>query len=257
MRKYRLHAKANKPMHAKDKKYVDVDFLIISVFSTLMALLLILSAVLGNVYPKAPEVVTEVVPDPVETEIMVILDEEPAIDVTTDITEDMPEPSSEPLESDLSEDVETSVDIQTTIETPVETLPDASESYLKPNMDEQVELLACAIYNEAGGDGSTDLTRKRVADVVLNRVEDPRFPNDIYSVLTSPGQYAGFEYGVVWPARAQNPGEQHAVARAYDVAFDVLCNDNHSDLYGQGYIWQAGFIQGTDVIYSDGHYFGR
>ena len=253
MRK-RLHAKANKPMHAREK-YVDVDFLILSTFSTLMALLLILSAVLGHIYPKAPEVTTEVEPEP--TEIMVILDEAPAIDVTTDITEDMPEPSSEPLESDLSEVVETSVDIQTTEETPVETLPDASESYLKPNMDEQVELLACAIYNEAGGDGSSDLTRKRVGDVVLNRVNDPRFPNNIYDVLTSPGQYAGFEYGVVWPARAQNPGEQHAVARAYDVAWDVLCNDNHSDLYGQGYIWQAGFIQGTDVIYSDGHYFGR
>lgn len=126
---------------------------------------------------------------------------------------------------------------------------------LTPVVD-NLELLACAIYNEAGGDACSDLTRKRVADVILNRVEDSRFPDTIYQVLTAPGQYANFHNDVVWPERANNPNEAHAVERAYRIAEEVL-SGNHSDLYGQGYIWQANFKQGTDIIYADGTYFGR
>lgn len=180
-------------------------------------------------------------------------------------TEDIPEVTTEPLEEPVvllqcDPDVAMPATEEVT-EAPAE----ASETVIEEPTPEptpepyiyegDVELLACAIYNEAGGDGSSDLTRKRVGDVVLNRVNDPRFPNSIYDVLTSPGQYAGFEYGVVWPARAQNPGEQHAVLRAYRIAEELLAGD-HSDLYGCGYIWQAGFVQGSNVIYSDGTYFG-
>lgn len=122
---------------------------------------------------------------------------------------------------------------------------------------EDLEMLACVIYQEAGGDACSDLCRFMVGDVVLNRVADSRFPDTIEEVLTQSGQYGTFsKTGVVWPARASNPGEAAAVERAYDTARRLLSGE-HSELYDAGYIWQAEFIQGTDVIEVDGTYFGR
>lgn len=128
----------------------------------------------------------------------------------------------------------------------------------RPVVDQKdQELLACVIYQEAGGNECCDDCRRRVADVVLNRVNDPRFPNDIRSVLTAPRQYGLFyKTGVVWATRANNPGEKEAVDRAYRIAEEVLLG-KHSELYGQGYIWQAEFKQGTEQLYHCGIYFGR
>lgn len=133
--------------------------------------------------------------------------------------------------------------------------------YGKPEPEEpdpgDVEKLACGIYCEAGGDACSDECRMYVGDVILNRVDDPRFPNTIEGVLTAPGQYGTFSRtGIVWPKRASNSGEAHAVQRAYDTARKLLSGE-HSELYGQGYVWQAEFSQGRDVIYETGLYFGR
>lgn len=123
--------------------------------------------------------------------------------------------------------------------------------------DHDVELLACVIYQEAGGNNYCDDCRRRVADVVLNRVADSRFPNTIEEVLTAPRQYGRFHWtGVVWPDRASADTEKEAVERAYNIAREVL-EGQHSDLYGQGYIWQAEFKQGTGIIYHCGNYFGK
>lgn len=152
------------------------------------------------------------------------------------------EPTTEPTET-------TTPTTYTEVTDPPETEP-AIDEYTKG-------LLACVIYQEAGSDDICDLCRYRVADVVLNRVEDPRFPNTVYDVLTAPRQYGEFYWtGVIWPERAGASTEEHAVDRAYAVAEDVL-SGNHSDLYGQGYIWQAEFSQGYDVIYCCGNYFGK
>lgn len=122
---------------------------------------------------------------------------------------------------------------------------------------ELVEKLACAIYSEAGGDECSDECRIDVGDVILNRVKDPRFPNTIEGVLTAPRQYGTFsQTGVVWPARASNPGEKHAVERAYDIARQLL-SGNHGELWGKGYVWQAEFEQGSEGFWLDGLYFGR
>lgn len=105
----------------------------------------------------------------------------------------------------------------------------------------QVEQLAIAIYREAGGDAVCDNCRYRVGDVVLNRVADPRFPDTIEAVLTQRKQYGTMHWdGVTWPVRAHNQGEQHAVVRARETAYDLL-SGNHSDLAGEGYIFQSEF----------------
>lgn len=126
-----------------------------------------------------------------------------------------------------------------------------------PDPDE-LEELAIAIYQEGGGDAVCDECRYRIGDVILNRVSDKRFPDTIHGVLTQKAQYGRFHWaGVVWPSRASHTGEKNAVDRAYETAWNLLTDIHHSDLYGNGYIWQAEFKQGTDSVYHCGIYFGK
>ncbi len=129
-----------------------------------------------------------------------------------------------------------------------------------PVDEHDVELLACVIYQEAGGDTCCDMCRRRVADVVLNRVNDPRFNGTTIEEILIDGdpapQWGLYSVtGVVWPNKASLPEEQHAVERAYRIAREVL-EGQHSDLISE-YIWCAEFSQGTDVIECDGIYFGK
>ena len=131
---------------------------------------------------------------------------------------------------------------------------------LECKFKEDVERLACVIYQEAGGDTCCDLCRKRVADVVLNRVKDPRFKGTTIEEILTDGdpapQWGLYSVtGVVWPEKASYPEEAEAVQRAWDTAFDVL-EGNHSDLT-EDYIWCAEFPQGTDIIECCGIYFGK
>lgn len=129
-----------------------------------------------------------------------------------------------------------------------------------PVDEHDVELLACVIYQEAGGDTCCDMCRRRVADVVLNRVNDPRFKGTTIEEILIDGdpapQWGLYSVtGVAWPDKASLPEEQHAVERAYRIAREVL-EGQHSDLTSE-YIWCAEFSQGTDVIECDGIYFGK
>lgn len=130
---------------------------------------------------------------------------------------------------------------------------------LECEFKEDVERLACVIYQEAGGDACCDMCRKRVADVVLNRVKDSRFKGTtIEEILTDadPAPQWGLYSvtGIVWPEKASLPGEEHAVERAWETALEVL-EGSHSDLTSD-YIWCAEFPQGSNVIECCGIYFG-
>ena len=142
--------------------------------------------------------------------------------------------------------------------TPAPTPEPTPEPEPAPAPDEAlVEMLACGIYSEAGGDACSDLCRRYVGDVMLNRVTDPRFPDTLEGVLRQEGQYGRCYWtGIVWPERATEPGEAAAVERAYRIARELLAGE-HSEISGAGYVWQAEFEQGQDVIYLDGIYFGR
>ena len=121
----------------------------------------------------------------------------------------------------------------------------------------EIEMLACVIYQEVGGSKHCDECRRRVADVVLNRVADPRFPDTIEGVLTAKNQYGRFYYtGIKWADRHTWPGEKKNVEKAWKIAEEVMAG-NHSDLYGKGYVWQAGFKQGTSGFWCCGHYFAK
>lgn len=150
-----------------------------------------------------------------------ILEETPTESVLVDI-EEITKPETEPV-----------------TEQPTEAETEPPTEPPKTYTEEDVEMLACVIYQEAGGDACCDNCRRRVADVVLNRVADWRYPDTIYEVLTEPYQYGRLHWtGIVWPERAQYSVEAHAVERAYRIAREVL-EGHHSDVYGKGFCGQA------------------
>lgn len=54
--------------------------------------------------------------------------------------------------------------------------------------DEDIRILTTTVFHEAGH--TTEQLRQYVAQVVLNRVEDSRFPDTVKGVITQPGQYS-------------------------------------------------------------------
>lgn len=120
----------------------------------------------------------------------------------------------------------------------------------------ELEMLACTIYIEAGGDACSDETRMMVGNVVLNRVADERFPDTMEEVLLQPRQYNTFSWtGIKWPESASTEPEAHAVARAYDCARRLLEGERVLDA---DVVWQAEFSQGAETVcYQDGIYFCR
>lgn len=134
---------------------------------------------------------------------------------------------------------------------------DINVGHIAPAYTEaELEALALVIYQEAGGDACSDETRIMVGNVVMNRVADERFPDTIEEVLLAKRQYGRLHWtGLVWPERASQSVEAHAVERAYDCAKRVLEGER---LLPDDVIWQAEFVQGTEIVaQQDGFYFCR
>ena len=119
--------------------------------------------------------------------------------------------------------------------------------------EEELEMLALVIYQEAGGDACSDDTRIMVGNVVMNRVADERFPDSIEEVLLQERQYGRLHWtGLVWADRASKPEEAHAVQRAYDCAERVLEGER---LLPEDVIFQSEYVLGEIVAQQDGFYF--
>ena len=61
--------------------------------------------------------------------------------------------------------------------------------------DEDIRILTTTVFHEAGH--TTEQLRQYVAQVVLNRVKDSRFPSTVKAVINQPGQYATKSVGVL------------------------------------------------------------
>ncbi len=130
-------------------------------------------------------------------------------------------------------------------------------THADPNNPRHVEFLAIVIYQEVGSNCWDDESHFMVADIVLNRVEDERFPDTIHEVLTARNQFGRFHWtGVVWPPKHKHPVEQQEVARCKDIARRALSGE-HSHIYGKGYVWMAKFRQGRDHIRKANMWFAR
>lgn len=125
-----------------------------------------------------------------------------------------------------------------------------------PYTDDDLRTLALIIYQEAGADYCSDDTRLMVGTVVLNRVASDAYPDTIQEVAQQRKQYGRLYWtGLVWPERAQDQAEAHAVERAYTCAEQLL---QGLRVLPSDVIYQAEFPQGTEVMaHQDGLYFCR
>ena len=144
--------------------------------------------------------------------------------------------------------------VENIVETVEESLVHSDPAPDKTYTDEELEILALIVYQEAGEDRVSDDTRRLVAQVFLNRVNDSRFPDSFYEVATAERQYGRLYWtGIVWPERASSPAETHAVERAYKIAQEVLESDD--PICPEDVIFQAEFVQGDIYAEQDGMYF--
>lgn len=108
----------------------------------------------------------------------------------------------------------------------------------------ELDLLARVIWSEAGSDWLTDEHQRAVASVVINRVNDERFPNTINDVIYQKGQYGCVSNGMI----NRTPNQ-----RAYDNAKYVL---EYGITIPSNVVWQSQFKQGKGLYkYIQGHYF--
>ena len=144
--------------------------------------------------------------------------------------------------------------VENIVETVEESLVHSDPVPDKTYTDEELEILALIVYQEAGEDRVSDDTRRLVAQVFLNRVNDSRFPDSFYEVATAERQYGRLYWtGIVWPDRASSQAEAHSVERAYKIAQEVL--ESAEPICPAGVIFQAEFVQGDIYAEQDGMYF--
>lgn len=108
---------------------------------------------------------------------------------------------------------------------------------------EEIDILATVIYNEAWG-GCTTRHRELVAAVVMNRVHSDLFPNTIYEVVCQPNQYST-AYADPWSYEGQNArSNAENWATCQEIAMkamrgEVECPEN--------VLFQANFVQGHGI----------
>ena len=111
--------------------------------------------------------------------------------------------------------------------------------------DEDIRILTTTVFHEAGH--TTEQLRQYVAQVVLNRVEDSRFPDTVKGVITQPGQYST-KYATVEAANAIQ-----ATASKNGTYYYGICEDSvKAAMMGQvempsNVLYQANFSQGKGV----------
>ena len=111
--------------------------------------------------------------------------------------------------------------------------------------DEDIRILTTTVFHEAGH--TTEQLRQYVAQVVLNRVEDSRFPDTVKGVITQPGQYST-KYATVEAANAIQ-----ATDRKNGTYYYGICEDSvKAAMMGQvempsNVLYQANFSQGKGV----------
>ena len=145
----------------------------------------------------------------------------------------------------------------TLVEDPVEsvqTVAPEKDAVTSAYTEEELEILAIIIYQEAGADYCSDDTRRKVGSVFLNRVKSPLYPDTFIEVALQRRQYGAlYRTGLKWPDRAANVYEAHAVKRAYTIAEELLTGGS---ILPDNVIFQAEFAQGDGLYcYQDGTYF--
>ena len=130
----------------------------------------------------------------------------------------------------------------------VQEILQAMEEASKPKYtQEELDLLARVIYAEVGCTWIPDWVQQMVGSVVLNRVEDSRFPDTVKGVITQPGQYST-KYATVEAANAIQATDSKNGTYYYGICEDSV----KAAMMGQvempsNVLYQANFSQGKGV----------
>ena len=111
--------------------------------------------------------------------------------------------------------------------------------------DEDIRILTTTVFHEAGH--TTEQLRQYVAQVVLNRAEDSRFPDTVKGVITQPGQYST-KYATVEAVNAIQATDSKNGTYYYGICEDSV----KAAMMGQvempsNVLYQANFSQGKGV----------
>lgn len=127
-------------------------------------------------------------------------------------------------ETDLDTTLDTEIDTNTTTDTQTDSdteIEHYEETYDNTNYNEEIEITT-PIYNENSEEyryqptetelyyfyrivqceigGGTYESKLRVCQVILNRIESDRFPNNMYDVIFAPGQFTPADNGYIYNA---------------------------------------------------------
>jgi len=115
--------------------------------------------------------------------------------------------------------------LETVMEEP-ETEVEVYEEYVEEEYVElisawEAELIALVTYAEAGIE--PELGQRLVIDTILNRVDSPQFPNDIYSVIYQEGQFS-----CIWDGRIEESYVDNDILNlVYEEVYDRSNYDVH------------------------------
>lgn len=171
-------------------------------------------------------------------------------DAIIDTNEEITDSSKESKKIDQT-DADTSINDTRVDEVDETTIESANSSPInepvKNYTEEDLYYLAAAVCIEAGGE--SEEIRLLVANVIINRVNSPIYPDTIYGVLTEYRQY-----GLMWKQGVSFPewADQETIESCYAAARRILdgerfCPDN--------VLFQAEFEQGIGVFKKLGDYF--
>lgn len=111
--------------------------------------------------------------------------------------------------------------------------------------EKELDLLARLIRAEAGSDWCTDELQRAVGSVVLNRMNDSRFPNTMYDVIYAEGQYS-----TTWNGEIDKPYTERTYANAKYLL-------EHGSTIPSDVVFQANFKQGKTYAEIQGVFFGK
>ena len=110
---------------------------------------------------------------------------------------------------------------------------------------DDIRILTTTVYHEAGC--TTEQLRQYVARVALNRVEDSRFPNTVYGVITQRGQY-NTKYATMDAAQAiKNKDAANGTRNWETCKSSVMTAMMGKTDMPKNVIYQANFTQGKGL----------
>ena len=122
---------------------------------------------------------------------------------------------------------------------------DTEEQIAEEISEGELELLACLVWAEARGEDQ--IGKQLVVDVVLNRVDDPRFPGTITDVIYQRGQFSPVTDGNLRKAFS------NVTPECYEAVAAELEQRTDSEIL---YFTAGGYSRYGERAYSHGnHYF--